>query len=113
MKPKIRKALTLFLVCLLLLSFSAPAFAKESLWISQSLSDIPIIRISGDGEKLVDENGDKVFHYKDALTALKSDKKEETDNTALMKTAINVLLPFLINGLLHDDEATPKSWTKF
>ena len=112
MKRKLNKVLALVLSLVLLLSFATPAFAKESTWISQSHSDIPLIRISGDGEKLVDENGDKVFHYKDALSLFEDGETEETegtgetekiDKTAFMEATVKVMLPFLINGLLHDD----------
>ena len=57
MKKTLRKSLSLSLVLILLMSLAVTAFAKPTEWISQSLSDVPVIRISGDGEELVDENG--------------------------------------------------------
>ncbi len=103
MKKNLKKLLCVVLALLLTLSLSAPAFAKESTWISQSLSDIPIIRISGDGEKLVDENGDKVFHYKDMLSILDSEGTPQPDQTAMFEAIADVLIPFLVSGLLRDN----------
>ncbi|MBQ3137600.1 MAG: hypothetical protein IJB74_08995 [Clostridia bacterium] len=104
MKRTLKKALSLLLSLIMLMSLSAPAFAKETQWISQSLSDVPVIRISGDGEKLVDENGNKVFHYKDFASILKSDDEEEGDDDgSLIESIINLLMPFLIDGLLNDN----------
>ncbi len=104
MKKTLKKFLSLFLALIMLMSLSLPAFAKETLWISQSLSDVPVIRISGDGEKLVDENGDKVFHYKDFASILDSDEEEEDgEDGEILESVANVLLPFLIDGLLNDN----------
>ena len=78
MKRTIKKSISAFLVIVMLAALAVPAMAKDtSAWISQSKSDIPLIRISGDGEKLVDENGDKVFHYKDFASILDSDDEED------------------------------------
>ena len=52
-----KKSLSLILALVMLVSMAVPAFAKPIVWTSQSKSDIPIIRISGDGDPLVDENG--------------------------------------------------------
>lgn len=104
MKTTLKKSLSVFLVLIMLMSLSVPAFAKETMWISQSLSDIPVIRISGDGEKLVDENGNKVFHYKDFASVLGGDDEEEEDDDSSLLTSIaNILMPFLIDGLLNDN----------
>ncbi len=103
MKRTIKNLVSLSLVIVMLMSLALPAFAKETLWISQSRSDIPVIRISGDGEKLVDSEGNKVFHYKDFASILDSDDEEEGDDGALLESLANVLLPFLIDGLLNDE----------
>lgn len=105
MKRTIRKSISFFLAITMLIGiWSVTAYAKTTEWISQSLSDIPVIRISGDGEKLVDENGDKVFHYKDFASILDSgDEEEEEGDSALLESTANILMPFLINGLLNDD----------
>ena len=64
MKNTFRKALALLLAAVMLCGLPAAAFAKSTQWISQSLSDIPVIRISGDGEKLFDGDGNKVIYFK-------------------------------------------------
>ena len=104
MKRSIKKSIALFLVLTMLVGIlSATAAAKTTEWISQSLSDIPVIRISGDGEKLVDENGDKVFHYKDFASILDSDDEEGEGDSEILESVANILMPFLIDGLLNDN----------
>ncbi|MBQ7117507.1 MAG: hypothetical protein IJN88_04790 [Clostridia bacterium] len=103
MKRMLKKSLSLLLVLVMLMGLAVPAFAKETMWISQSLSDVPVIRISGDGEKLVDENGNKVFHYKDFASILDGGDEEESDDSSLIESIANILMPFLIDGLLNDN----------
>ena len=102
MKKSFRRILSLLLTVLLVGALCLPAIAKETLWISQSLSDIPIIRISGDGEKLVDENGNKVFHYKDIGSVFKNDD-EDGDDKETYRSIANILKPFLIQGLMFNN----------
>lgn len=102
MKRTTKRILSFFLVLTMLLTLSVPAFAKPSSWTSQSKSEIPVIRISGDGEALVDENGKKVFHYKDFGKIISGSDEEEGDN-ALIDATINILMPFLLDGLLNDN----------
>jgi hypothetical protein len=104
MKNLLKKSLSLLLVFVMLMSLSTLAFAKSGAWTSQSKSEIPVIRISGDGEELVDENGDKVFHYKDFGKLLSSDEDEEDEgDSELIESVANILMPFLIDGLLNDE----------
>ncbi len=105
MKRTVRKSISIFLALVMFMGcWSVTASAKTTQWISQSLSDIPVIRISGDGEKLVDENGNKVFHYKDFASILGNDDEEEDeDNSSLLQSIANLLMPFLIDGLLNDN----------
>ena len=101
MTKMFKKTLALLLAITMLLGLSAVAFAKPTEWISQSLSDIPVIRLSGDGEMLVDEDGNKVFQYKDFGTLFsKDDEEEDDDNLELYASIANVLMPFLIDGAL-------------
>ncbi len=105
MKKTFKRTISLFLTLIMLMSLGTTAFAKDRYWISQSYSDIPVIRISGDGEPLVDENGNKVFHYKDFASILKSNENEEAEgeDNALLEATANILMPFLIDGLLNDN----------
>lgn len=103
MKRKITKSIAFFLTLTILTGiWAVTASAKTTEWISQGLSDIPVIRISGDGEKLVDEDGNKVFHYKDFASILDSDDEEDEDDGEIIESVANVLMPFLIDGLLND-----------
>ncbi|MBQ6873457.1 MAG: hypothetical protein IJO24_04050 [Clostridia bacterium] len=105
MKKTFCKSISVILVIAMLMSFALPVFAKDGNWISQTRSDIPVIRISGDGEPLVDAEGNKVFHYKDFASILEDDEEtddEEGDNAILEATA-NILMPFLIDGLINDN----------
>ena len=107
MKRTLKKAVALVLVLVLTMSLGVSAFASHGTeFISQSKSDIPIIRISGDGEQLVDENGNKVFHYKDFASILDSDDEEDAEgeeDNAMLEATANILMPFLIDGLLTDN----------
>ena len=106
MKSALKKSVSIILALIMLVALASPAFAADTtLWISQSRSDIPIIRISGDGEKLVDENGDKVFHYKDFASILGSDDEEEgeEEDNSMLESVANILMPFLVDGLLNDN----------
>ncbi len=106
MKKTLRSALCVLLAVLMAASLGATAFAKPTEWISQSHSDIPVIRISGDGEPLYDENGNKVFHYKDILTLFEDDGEEEEaedDGDTTMQSIVNVLQPFLLDGIANDN----------
>ena len=104
MKRVLRKTLAIVLALTMLISvWSVTAFAKTTQWISQSLSDIPVIRISGDGEKLVDKDGNKVFHYKDFASILDDDDEEGEDDGEMLESVANILMPFLVDGLLNDN----------
>ena len=50
-----KKLLSVFLVIVLIFSLAIPSFSWVE--INESQSQIPVIRISGDGEALYDEEG--------------------------------------------------------
>ena len=102
MKKTAKKLISLIIAAIMIMSLAATAFAKDANWISQSLSDIPVIRISGDGEPLVDKDGNKIFHYKDAAKLLTGDGKEDGNNEMLESIA-TIIKPFLLDGLLKDE----------
>ncbi len=102
MKNLFRKSISVVLVLAMVFGITATAGAKETKWISQSYSDIPIIRISGDGEKLVDENGDKVFHYKEIASVIKTDDGS-VDTDKILNTIATVTYSYLLDGILKND----------
>lgn len=104
MKKIFRKTISLLLALVMLFSLAVPGLAgSDFIWASQSHSDIPLIRISGDGEALADADGNKVFHYKDFASLLKSDDSEEDGSSPLMEALVNIIKPLAIDGLLTDN----------
>ena len=95
-----KKFLSVFLSLVMVFSVILPAFS----WVdpSGSRSQIPVIRISGDGEALYDAEGNKIFHYKDIAKLLKSDS-ENPENSELYKSMAENMLPALAKGLALDD----------
>ncbi len=96
-----KKFLSVFLALTLVLGIILPAFS----WVdaNESHSQIPVIRISGDGEALYDLEGNKIFHYKDIAKVLKSDGENGSENSELYKSMAENLLPALAKGLATDD----------
>lgn len=96
-----KKFLSVFLALTLVLGIILPAFS----WVdaNESHSQIPVIRISGDGEALYDLEGNKIFHYKDIAKVLKSDGEDNSENSELYKSMAEKLLPALAKGLATDD----------
>lgn len=98
-----KKILSVILVFCLMLSFAVPVFAGIN--PSASRSQIPIIRISGDGEALYNADGEKIFHYKDLADAFSGSSEEggeaeEDDNSSLYESIANVLMPFFVDGVM-------------
>ena len=67
--------------------------------VHSSRSQIPVIRILGDGEPLYNANQEKIYHIRSMTLNSSSDDDEDSD---VMSSVANILLPFLINGLLKD-----------
>lgn len=61
-----------------------------------SRSQIPVIRISGDGEPLYNAQGERIMYFRGFL----EDNGEEDDNSALYESIGNILMPFLTEGIL-------------
>lgn len=91
-----KKLLSLILVLAMMLTLATPAFAAQ---ISGWGSQIPIVEISGDGEPLYDGEGNQIFKTTDILTGITG---EDGENSDLVGSLVNVLEPFLIEGLLFD-----------
>lgn len=94
-----KRFISVLLSVLLIFSVMMPAFAGVD--VNESRSQIPVIRISGDGEALYDAEGNKIFHYKDVAKLVKGDG--ETDNSELYKSMAKTLLPALAKGLATDN----------
>ncbi len=92
-----KKALSVLLAIIMTFSLAMPAFAGVD--INASKSQIPIIRISGDGESLYDAQGNELVTGTGVFSALES---EDGDNEELYSSIAHVLLPFLIDGLIYD-----------
>lgn len=94
-----KKLLSVFLVIVLIFSLAIPSFSWVE--INETQSQIPVIRISGDGEALYDEEGNKVFHYKDVAKLVTGESG--TDNSEMYKSMAETLLPALAKGLVTDN----------
>ena len=92
-----KKFSAILLTAILMFSLATPAFAAVN--INASKSQIPIIRISGDGESLYDNQGNELVTGTGVFSALES---EDGDNEELYRSIAHVLLPFLIDGLIYD-----------
>ncbi len=97
-----KKILSVFLALLLMLSLCVPAFAGDVAFPPYG-SDIPVITIYGDGEPIYLKNDDgsdgkKVFHFAD-MGSMFSD----TEDGALGDAVMNILYPFLLEGVTTDN----------
>ncbi|MBQ8503279.1 MAG: hypothetical protein IJ491_03265 [Clostridia bacterium] len=93
-----KKIISVMLVLLLMSSLVIPATAGVD--VNQTRSRIPVIRISGDGEPLYNDNGEKIMHFRGLLET--DNSEEEDDNSELYGSIANVLLPFLVEGVVFD-----------
>ncbi len=93
-----KRFVSVLLVAVIFLSLAMPAFS----WVdaNETRSQIPVIRISGDGEPLYDTQGNKIFHYRD-IGKLVSGESEV--NTEMYKSMAETLLPAILKGLAIND----------
>ena len=68
--------------------------------VHSSRSQIPVIRILGDGEPLYNKEQEKIFHIRSMTSGALSSDDEDSD---LLSSVANILLPFLVDGLLKDE----------
>lgn len=94
-----KKFLSLILVLTMMLALATPAFAVG---ISGWGSQIPIVEISGDGEPLYDGQGNQIFKTTDLLAGLVGGGGEDGEGNAIVESVVNVLEPFLLEGLLFN-----------
>lgn len=92
-----KKFLSLLLTVVLVFSLAVPAFAGIDR--NGTRSQIPVIRISGDGEPLYNAEGERIMHFRGLL---EGGNDEEDDNSELYKSIANILMPFLIEGVVFD-----------
>lgn len=96
-----KKVISLILTAIMLFGLALPACAA-TVDPEASKSQIPVIRVLGDGEPMYDAEGNKLFHIRTSFSdGLGSD--EEDSSAELIKSVANILTPFLINGLINDD----------
>ena len=90
-----KKIISVLLTLLLLAASVLPACA----WTDPSAtrSQIPVIRISGDGEALYNSQGERIMHFRGFL-----EDNGDDDNSALYEAIGNVLMPFLREGILFN-----------
>lgn len=92
-----KKTMSLILAIILTFSCTVPAFAGID--ANSTKSQIPVIRISGDGEPLYNKEGERIMHFRGLL---EKNEDEEDDNSGIYQSIANVLLPFLIEGVVFD-----------
>ncbi len=102
-----KKVISIILVALMLMSVCAAGVSavgdigvdNGSINVHTSRSKVPIVRLLGDGEPLYDKEQNKLFH----IRSFYFPEDEDEDDNELMGSMANVLLPFLIDGLLTDN----------
>lgn len=95
-------ALMLFSVCSLgVVAIGDIDKPTNQIQVHTSRSQVPVIRILGDGEPLYNKEQEKIFHIRSMTSGgLSSDDDEDSD---ILGSVANVLLPFLVDGLLKDE----------
>ncbi len=102
-----KKVISIILVALMLMSVcSTGVFAagdigvdNGSIKVHTSRSQIPVVRLLGDGEPLYDKDQNKLFH----IRSFYFPEDEDEEDNELIKSMANVLFPFLVDGLLNDN----------
>ncbi|MBQ7598762.1 MAG: hypothetical protein IJU56_09310 [Clostridia bacterium] len=93
-----KKALSLFLVCILLFTAMLPTFAQDAAqkMEPQSSGSVPMVRLLGDGQKIYDEDGNPVPSFVDVLSSalIGDDTDAEKDESNTQESARNILKGF-------------------
>lgn len=98
-----KKLTSIFLAAIMILLMSIPAFAgvkDEDIIVNESRSQVPVIRILGDGEPLYDADGNRLFHHVSIALGKDDAADEESD---IAGSVANILMPFLKEGLLMNN----------
>ena len=94
-------ALMLFSVCSLgVCAIGDIENADSTITVHSSKSQIPVVRILGDGEPLYDAQQNKLIHIRSLSFGGNSSDDEESD---VLSSVANILLPFLIDGVINDN----------
>ena len=99
-----KKTISVLLCAVLLFTLAVPAFA--AVVPQRTGSQIPIVFLAGDGEAIYNENDEVILKISEnGLLGLFQGKTddEEGDNSELYESIANVLMPFLIDGLISDN----------
>ena len=95
----LKKGIALLLCLLLLVGMAVPAFSADD-----GKLDFPVILITGDSMPIVDKDDNQIFQIKQLGKLLgDDDDEEEKDRANTITSVVNVLKPFLIDGLLRDN----------
>lgn len=89
-----KKAISIILTLALLVTLALPCFAIDEF---PERDKTPTIMIYGDGEAIYDTDGNMIFHFSEMLDML-----NDTEDGALSEATMNVLKPFLLEGVLQD-----------
>ena len=105
----IMKKLLSIIFCLSLLFLVAAPASAAAFTPARVGSKIPIVFIAGDGEPIYDENDQQILKISEngilgMFDKSKDENGDETaDNNELYMSVANVLMPFLVDGLLKDN----------
>ena len=103
-----KKIIALLLSVLLVFGACTPVALAQDTKIKnlRGSGKVPVIRICGDGQELIDAEGNPILNYKGLLGIFNEDGEDgedgEKDNVVL-ESVINIVLPFLVEGLLTDN----------
>lgn len=89
-----KKIISIILTLVLIFALATPAFATDFVYSSK----VPTIVMYGDGEAIYNTDGEKIFHFQEMLNML-----NDTEDGALSEATMNILKPFLIEGVLMDE----------
>ena len=73
--------------------------ANAWVFVDETRSQIPVIRISGDGEPLYNAEGERIMHFRGLL---ESNDEEEDGDDKITDAVVNILMPFLREGILFN-----------
>lgn len=100
MLKKSKKLLCVFMSLVMICLTVTPVFGAINMF--ETKSRIPVIIISGDGNTIYDKD-DKPLSKFSKLFGNNGGEGEDVDKEAVLESVANVLMPFLVNGILLND----------